>query len=192
VKQLRNSADHRVHLFGAAGSGTTTLGAALAQTLGVPHLDTDSYYWQQNDPPFTVKNEPAERVRLIEQDLAGAGSWVLSGSLCSWGDVMLRHFTLAAFLYLDPAERMARLADRERQRYGERILPGGDMHRQSRDFLRWARSYDTAVAPVRSFDLHETWMARLPCPVLRLDSRQSVAMLVDRVTGELGLAVGVR
>jgi adenylate kinase family enzyme len=177
---------HRVHLFGASGSGTTTLGRALASALEVSHLDTDDYYWHPTDPPFTSKRGPAERVRLIEQDLAGADGWVLSGSLCSWGDPLLHRFTLAVFLCLDPAERLARLARREQRRHGERIEPGGDMHEQWQDFMSWAESYDTAVAPVRSRHLHEAWMARLRCPVLRLDSKQPLDALVGAVADELG------
>jgi adenylate kinase family enzyme len=173
--------DCRVHIFGAAGSGTTTLGGALAQALDAPHLDADEYYWQRTDPPFTTKHLPAERIRRIERDIAGAACWVLSGSVCSWGDPLRDRFTHAVFLYLESAERMARLAARERQRYGERILPGSDMYQQSRAFLRWARSYDTAVAPVRSLDLHEAWIKHLRCPLIRLDARQPLDELTDRL-----------
>ncbi|WZB64776.1 hypothetical protein WJ971_17465 [Achromobacter xylosoxidans] len=45
----------RIHLFGASGCGATTLGAALGQRLGVPHLEADDYYWLPTDPPFTDK-----------------------------------------------------------------------------------------------------------------------------------------
>jgi hypothetical protein len=120
-------------------------------------------------------------VAMIERDVAGVEDWVLSGSLCSWGDALLDRFTLAVFLHLAPDVRMARLAERERTRYGERIGPGGDMHEAHLAFMAWARSYDHALAPVRSFDLHERWMPRLRCPVLRLDARGSVEELRDRV-----------
>ena len=174
-----------MHLFGASGSGTTTLGRALAAALDVPHLDTDDYYWETTDPPYTMKREPMERIRCIERGIAGAASWVLSGSLCSWGDPLLHRFTLAVFLHLDPEVRIARLAERERRRYGGRVLRSGDMHEQSKQFLAWAASYDSATAPIRSRHLHETWMATLPCPVLRLDSAQPVSALVDAVVERL-------
>ena len=34
---------HRLHTLGASGSGTTTLGRALAERLQCPHFDTDDY-----------------------------------------------------------------------------------------------------------------------------------------------------
>lgn len=33
-----------IHIFGASGSGTTTLGDAIDETLGYKHLDVDDYF----------------------------------------------------------------------------------------------------------------------------------------------------
>jgi adenylate kinase family enzyme len=35
---------HRVHILGASGSGTTTLGMALSARFGYAQLDTDDFY----------------------------------------------------------------------------------------------------------------------------------------------------
>jgi adenylate kinase family enzyme/RimJ/RimL family protein N-acetyltransferase len=172
---------HRIHIFGASGSGVSTLGAHLAREIGGRHLDTDWYYWRQTEPPFTHKRAVAERVAMIEADIEGQENWVLSGSLSNWGDPLLHHFTLAVFLYLDPAVRMARLAARERARYGPLILPGGEQHQQYLEFMAWASSYDHAAAPTRSLDLHERWMHRLTCPIVRLDSSKSVETLCHEI-----------
>lgn len=171
----------QIHIFGASGSGTSTLGAYLAREIDGCHLDTDSYYWHKSEPPFTHKREPSERITMIEHDIQGKERWVLSGSICSWGDPLLHHFTLAIFLYLEPTGRLARLAERERTRYGDRILPGGDMREQHLEFMGWAASYDHAQAPIRSFDFHERWMSGLNCPVLRLDSDRPVEELCSEI-----------
>ena len=113
---------HRIHILGASGSGATTLGRHLAKELGGIHLDADDYYWLRTNPPFTDKRDSAERVALIEHDIRTEPNWVLSGSICSWGDPLLERFTLAIFLHLDPATRMARIAKRESARYGSRSL----------------------------------------------------------------------
>ena len=172
---------HHIHIFGASGTGTSTLGRQLATAIGGRHLDADDYYWFETDLPFTTKRDPDARVALIERDIARVPNWVLSGSICSWGDPLLDHCTLAVYLHLDSEIRMARLLQREQQRYGSRIQPGGDMHTQHLEFMDWARSYDEALAPIRSLDLHERWMQRLPCPVVRLDSRRPTEELLDEV-----------
>ena len=175
-----------VHIFGASGSGTTTLGEALARRLGGKHLDTDSYYWEHTDPPFTEKRDPADRISMILRDTDGVDNWVLCGSICSWGDLLLARFSLAVFLHLPQATRMRRLREREMCRYGARIEAGGDMRQQHLDFLVWAESYDSARAPIRSRDLHTKWMRRLACPVLELDSTSPVEELCDRVLEHAG------
>lgn len=172
---------HHIHIFGASGAGTSTLGQQAAATIDGYHLDADDYYWLDTDPPFITKRDPEARVGLIESDIEWNSNWILSGSICSWGDALIHHFTLAVFLYLDPDLRMARIIERERRRYGSRILPGGDMHAQHLDFLDWAQSYDTAKSPIRSLHLHERWMRRLNCPIIRLDSAAPTGELVDEI-----------
>ena len=172
---------YRIHIFGASGSGTTTLGRELSIRIGGRHLDTDSYYWEDTDPPFTDKRNPKDRVAMILRDVEDIENWVLSGSICSWGDPLLESFSLAVFLHLDSSIRMERLRDREVLRHGSRIQPDGDMHQQHLDFLDWAESYDTAKAPIRSLDLHHQWMKRLGCPVIELDSRSTVEELCNQV-----------
>jgi adenylate kinase family enzyme len=172
---------NRIHIFGASGSGTSTLGLHLARALGGSHLDADAYYWHDTDPPFTSKRDAAARVSMIERDIHGKANWVLSGSICSWGEPLLHHFTLAVLLCLDPVLRMARLAERERARYGARILPGGEMHEQYLEFMNWAASYDEAKAPIRSLDLHERWISTLSCPTLRLNSNRPVEALCEDI-----------
>jgi adenylate kinase family enzyme len=180
----------RIHVFGASGSGTTTLGRALSAALEVPFLDSDDYYWLPTEPPFMTKREPADRVALIEGDITGQQNWVLSGSLCSWGEPLLHHFTLAVFLTLAPTLRMQRLAAREALRYGARIAAGGDLRARHLEFMEWAASYDSARAPTRSLDLHESWWPRLACPVLRLDSALPVTDLLGAVRAAAGIDHG--
>ncbi len=174
----------RIHILGASGSGTTTLGAALAAKLGCPHEDTDDYFWLPTDPPFTTRRPAAARLARLLPRLVGE-TWVLSGSALKWGTPLEPLYDLVVFLRLDPALRMARLSRREAERYGARIAPGGDMVVASHAFLDWAESYDTAGPQHRSLAAHEQWLATMTCPVLRLDSAASVKHLVAAVLGHL-------
>ena len=47
----------RIHITGAAGSGCTSLGRALADRLGCVNFDTDTYFWLPSDPPFQQMRE---------------------------------------------------------------------------------------------------------------------------------------
>ena len=165
----------RLHIVGASGAGTTTLARALAPRLGAVHLDTDDFFWLPTDPPFEKIRERGERQRLLGDALARRPAWVLSGSLCGWGDLFIPRFDLVVFLWLPPGIRMTRLREREHQRYGERVAPGGPLRAKMEAFLAWAAGYDERLdAPERCLKLHEQWLAALPGPVLRITDAGSV------------------
>lgn len=175
----------RVHILGAPGSGTTTLGAALARERGWPLLDADFFYWEQTDPPFLRAREPAARDALFAAQLEGRRDWVFSGSALGWARPWVPLYGLVVFLRLDPSIRMARLRAREAERHGARIAPGGDMHAASVEFLEWAERYDTAGHEQRSLVAQEAWLDTLRVPVLRLDSAAPVPALLRSVLNAL-------
>ena len=165
---------HRIHILGASGSGTTTLGRALAKRLQCPHFDTDDYFWLPTDPPFTHQRERTERQRLLLDDFTAQEHWVVSGSLCGWGDVAIPLFELVVFLTIPHDIRMARLRQRALQRFGERILPGGDMYESSQAFLARAASYDAGGLDIRSRRLHDQWLSTLPCPIICFEGAYTI------------------
>jgi adenylate kinase family enzyme len=176
----------RVHILGASGSGTTTLGVVLAAHLGVKQVDADMLFWLPTEPPFTTQRPAEARRALLQQALPEDGSWVFSGSAMRWGAPVEQFYDLIVFLHLDPALRMARLRRRETQRYGARIEAGGDMAAASAKFLDWAAAYDTAGLEQRSVLAHEAWLSTQTAPMLRLDSAAPVETLIATVLSQLG------
>ena len=176
----------RIHVTGASGTGVSTLGAALARRLACAHLDTDDFYWKPTDPPYREARDVAERLALITaaMDQASAG-WVLSGSLDGWGDPLIPRFERVVLLQASTPVRLQRLVERERRRYGAAIDPGGPLHAQHQDFMAYAAGYDTGVftgsLSGRHLARHEAWLARLPCPTLRLDGEAPTDSLTDLV-----------
>ena len=168
----------RIHILGASGSGTSTLGAALATQLGIPHADADTFFWFPTDPPFSTPRPKPERVSLLQSALPSDADWVFSGSAINWATPLEPYYDIVVYLRLDHAIRMARLRRRETERYGNRIEPGGDMASASAAFLAWASAYDTAGLEQRSQAAHEAWLKSRICPVLRLDSSSPVKDLL--------------
>lgn len=160
---------HRIHIVGASGSGTTTLGEHLAADLGWCHFDTDSYFWVLTDPPYKEQTQVSKRLDVMHRDLSSSADWVLSGSLCGWGDPLISYFDLVIFLYIPESLRLARLANREEERYGVDIRPGGDLYQHNQAFIEWASRYDSGGMEVRSKVKHEHWLDQLECPVLKIE-----------------------
>ncbi|MFJ4160669.1 hypothetical protein [Microbacterium testaceum] len=167
----------RVHILGGSGSGTTTLGHALAAKWAVPHADADDYFWMPTTPPFTRKRDDAERVALMREIFVGRSAGVLSGSMLGWGEAVVAECDAIVFVALDPSERLRRLEAREVVRRGG--LPHDDD--AWREFTTWAEGYDDPAFDGRSRVQHDRWLATIGKPVLRLDSRSTVRELVDAV-----------
>ena len=172
----------RIHIFGASGSGTSSLAAALAARHGHRHLDTDDYFWLPTEPPYQQPRPREARLGLLRSALARSASWVLSGSLCGWGDPLIPEFDLVVFLLVPTEARLARLRAREAVRYGPgAIAPGGPRHEAHVEFLRWAGGYDTGGTEMRSRALHEAWLLTVPGAVLRLEGDRPVTEQLARL-----------
>ena len=171
----------KIHIFGASGSGTTTLGKALAQKLNYQHLDADDYYWVKTNPPFQEKVPKIARNARIKQDFWAKENSIISGSMVSWGKEWEKAFDLAVFLYLPTALRMQRLKQREKERYGKQLQTNPIFLAQSNAFLEWANKYDEATFPGRSLTIHEAFMERLTCPVIRIEGATPLEESVEQV-----------
>ena len=99
----------RILITGASGSGTTTLGRALATHLGCTFHDGDDYYWLPTDPPFRCKRDPVIRVSRVLQALRNASITVLAGSIVNWGVELEDSLSLIVFLTVPAVIRVARL-----------------------------------------------------------------------------------
>lgn len=163
-----------IHIYGASGSGTSTLGRKICEELGYQFMDTDDYFWMPTNPQYTVKRERSERVRLMKKDIETFENVVISGSLVGWGDELIPFFHLAVRLVTNMEVRIERLKKREREKFGDRIAPGGDMYEHHLDFLEWARKYDTGDVNMRSKAEHDKWQKILSCPQIVLDGAEDL------------------
>lgn len=172
---------NHIHILGASGSGTTTLGKELSKALGYVHLDTDDFYWEKTDPPYS-KPRPIElRRELLIKKMNRNPKWILTGSLVGWGDMFIPDFDLVVFLWIPSDLRIQRLHARERLRYGSQIDIGGEKHKSFITFIDWASMYDTGDESIRSRKLHELWLKDITCDVLRLEGKFELEKKVHHV-----------
>lgn len=172
----------KIHILGASGSGTTTLAKLIEKEFGYKHLDTDDFFWEKTDPPFQVKRSELERVNLILIEFESTEKVVLSGSLCSWGNKLIPYFDLVIELNISCETRIERIQKREFERFGNRILEGGDMYKQHFDFIEWAKSFDTGTEDHRSRKQHDKWLEKIECKKLVFTDYDSI----DCVIAEIG------
>jgi adenylate kinase family enzyme len=160
---------YRIHIFGASGSGVSTLGIQLSQRLKIPVFDCDTYYWEKTDPPYVKVTPIPIRQRSLLNDLEPLPSWICSGSMDSWSEPFEGLFTQIVFLYVPKEIRIERLRERERKLWGDRIAEGGDMYNEHEKFISWASQYDEGVRSGRSLPRHKQWLARQTAPTFKIE-----------------------
>jgi len=173
----------RIGITGAPGCGVTSLGRALAARLDAVPIDTDDHLWLRTEPPFQRKRRLDERRAGIAARQALTGKWVISGTLDSWAEGLAEAADLIVFLEAPTALRLARLRQRERERFGDALLPGGALHRTHLEFIDWAGQYECGTQPGRSRPRHERWLEQVRIPVLRMDAARPLEELVAEVLG---------
>jgi len=179
-----------IHIFGASGSGTTTIARLVSDKLGYKHFDSDDYFWVKTKEPFTVQRDREECFDLLEADLSSCDEWVLSGSVVGWGDDLHSKFDLIVFVYVPGDIRLERLEKREYERYGDEILAGGSKYESSQAFLNWAATYDGNPEYGRSLQMHENWIQELEQPVFRIENI-NLGKSVDLVLNEIRQTGGI-
>jgi len=174
--------DMKIHIFGASGSGTTTLGKELKKRWSWKHLDADDYYWEKTNPPFQIKVPLTDRNERLTRDFEAHKDVVVSGSMVSWGKQWATAFDLMVFLYIPPEIRMERLRKRERERYGDLLDMDTKFQADSKAFLGWAAQYDDGTFKGRSLAIHNAWITTLKCPVLRIEGDTSVEERIKKIS----------
>lgn len=175
----------KILIFGASGSGTTTLANEIEKRADFKHLDIDNYYWKKTNPPYQIKKPLIERNETLKIDFKKFKNVVVSGSMVSWGKEWETAFDLAIFIRLENTERMERLKKREIKRYGEKLMSDKKIQKNSNAFLEWANQYENPNFKGRSLTVHNNWMERLNCKVLSLNGATELNNKVEIVLNEI-------
>ncbi|MHA7057202.1 AAA family ATPase [Aquimarina sp. M1] len=175
----------KILIFGASGSGTTTLAKQIENKIGFVHLDVDDYYWKKTAPPFQEKVPLNKRNQYLKIDVQKFDNVVVSGSLVSWGKEWESIFDLAVFIHLDNEERMSRLYKREKERYGTKLLTDKNIQKNSKAFLAWANQYENPNFEGRSLQIHLNWIALLNCTIIQLDGKMKLNDKTEKILAEI-------
>ena len=179
-----------IHIYGASGSGTSTLGRKICEELGYKFMDTDDYFWLPTNPKYTTKRSNEERRALMKKDISENDNVVISGSLVDWGDELIPLFTLAIRLVTDTEIRIKRLKIREKKKFGDRIIPSGDMYANHIEFIEWAKKYDTGSVNMRSKAKHDEWQKMILCKQIVLDGADDLEENFKKVQAEINSVIG--
>jgi len=72
----------RIAIVGSAGSGKTTLAQQLAEKMGIPHIELDAVYWQEQWTPCTP-----EEFRAKVYEATQGECWIIDGNYSKIRDI---------------------------------------------------------------------------------------------------------
>lgn len=167
-----------IMIIGPSGSGKTTLGKIVAQKLGYLYFDVDDYIWKQNtDSPYTQMYTREEKISRLNTDIAPYEHFVMAGSMSSFHYAFDDMFKMMVFLYVEPDIRIQRVHKRAIERFGRRVLEGGDMYESHMKFLKDNRSYEEDGSP--NMREQKEWMTNMSCVKIELDGATDLESNAD-------------
>lgn len=172
-----------IMIIGPSGSGKTTLGRLVATELGYPYFDVDDYIWRKDsEEPYTVMYSRDEKISRLSNDISQCHHFVMAGSMSSFHEAFDDKFEMMVLLYVNPDIRAERVNARAIERFGNRVLRGGDMYESHMKFLEYNRKYETDGSP--NISEQREWMSGLPCKKMELDGTRDLAENVKLIVDE--------
>lgn len=155
-------------ICGMNGSGKSTLGRALAESLGWRFIDNEDLYFPKTDlaHPFAVERTRDEVERLLLEEVRRDERFVFAAVRGNYGEAVLPYYKAAVLVEVPRDIRLERVKARSYAKFGERMLPGGELYESERGF------YDLIVA--RPEDYAARWLDTVEIPVLRVDGTRPV------------------
>jgi len=172
--------NQRIIVCGGNGAGKSTLGKALAEEACVPFLDIEDYWFPCKNPdyPYAAPAPQAEVKMRLLSDMHTHPRFVFAAVKGTDPEITAL-LTCAVFLEVPKALRMKRIRERSFRRFGNRILPGGDLYREEEAFFRMAERKSENHVP--------SWLRTAGLPVIHADGTKPIGENVRYLMEKLNL-----
>ena len=160
-------------ICGLNGSGKSTLGKMLANRIGYEFIDNEDLFFPKTDPSyvFSAPRSREEAIRLLEEKIDENKKFIFAAVKGDYGDKLIASLDHIILIEVPKQIRSQRVRDRSFGKFGERILPGGDLYEKE---ASWFSLVDS-----RPEDYSTRWLGTVNCPVLRVDGTLPVQQNVD-------------
>ena len=150
-------------ICGLNGVGKSTLGRILADRLGYEFIDNEDLYFPKTDPSymFSGPRSEEEAVRILEERISRNNRFVLAAVKGDYGDKLIASLDHIVLIEVPKQIRSRRVRERSYQKFGDRILPGGDLADRENNWFSLTDSRPETYVT----DLLEN----VDCPVIRID-----------------------
>lgn len=165
-----------IMICGLNGVGKSTLGRELAEKLNFYFIDHETLFFPNTDSPdpYSAPRTHEEAEKILASELEAHKDFVFTAVKGNYGEPVCSLFRYVVLIHAPKEIRMQRVKNRSFQKFGDRILPGGDLQEQEERFFDFVQS--------RPERLVEDWVQTLNCPVLRVDGTEPIEDNIRKIT----------
>lgn len=164
---------------GLNGTGKSTLGKALAEKLHFYFIDNEDLYFPKMDPAYVyaAPRTRGEVEKLLLREIETHENFVFSSVKGDYGETLYSFFQYAVLINVPKDIRIERVKKRSFQKFGNRMLFGGDLYEQEERFFDLVKS--------RAEDTVEKWIQSLKCPIIRIDGTKPIEENINLVIEQI-------
>ncbi|MDD4125181.1 MAG: AAA family ATPase [Eubacteriales bacterium] len=165
---------------GLNGAGKSTLGKALAKKLNYIFIDVEDLYFPKKDNTYIYASprtrEEVEKLLLFE--IKANGNFVFASVKGDYGEIIYPFFQIIIMIDVPKHIRLQRVKNRSYKKFGNRMLPNGDLYEQEKQFFNFVES--------RSENTVEEWVKTINCFVIRVDgtkpTEENISYIIEQIS----------
>ncbi len=163
-------------MCGLNGSGKSTLGKVLAERLHFYFIDNEDLYFPKTDPIYiyAAPRTREEVKNLFFNEIKAHKNFVFSSVKGDYGESIYQY---AVLIDVPKDIRIERVKNRSFQKFGSRMLSGGDLYEQEQRFFDLVKS--------RAEDTVEKWVQSLNCPIIRIDGTKPIEENINLIIEQI-------
>lgn len=168
-----------IQICGLNGCGKSTLGRALAERIGFHFIDNENLYFSRTntDEPYMNPKSRADVERLLMEEVSKFPDFIFAAVKGDYGTDIIPMYDYIVMIEVPLNVRSHRVRNRSFQKFGNRMLIGGDLHDQEEAFFQIVES--------RRDDYIEDWLQMVKCPIIRVDGTKTIDENVKHIIHEL-------
>ena len=170
-----------IQICGLNGCGKSTLGRALAESIGFHFIDNENLYFcrTNTDEPYMNPKSRTDVERLLMDEVSKHPDFVFSAVKGDYGKDIIPMYNYVVVIEVPREIRLQRVRNRSFQKFGNRMLMGGDLYNQEEIFFQMATS--------RRDEYVDNWLQTVKCPIIRVDGTKPIDENVKHIIHALNI-----
>jgi adenylate kinase family enzyme len=166
-------------ICGLNGTGKSTLGRMLSDRMGYEFIDNEDLYFPKTDPlyMFSSPRSKEEVIQLLEERISENMQFIFASVRGNYGYRLIASLDRIILIEVPKQIRSQRVRDRSYQKFGDRILPGGDLYDRENKWF--------SLTETRSETYVTDWLETINCLLIRIDGTLPVEENVDYLVSVL-------